>query len=143
VKKYFVVAVSLLCFCGMAVAKHAQEAGKVAVNVPFEFIAGTRTLPAGTYTVSRISSDTNSPLIISDRNHSSLLLPAAFDGFPVDDVRLSFEHVGDTYLLSEVKTQIGTYTIARGPATASLAKLARMRPRDSATNSMTTSSGSQ
>ena len=140
-KKYFVVAVSLLCFCGMAVAAHAQEAGKVAVNVPFEFIAGTRRLPAGTYTVSRTSSDTNSPLTISDRNHSALLLPAAFDDTPADNIRLSFEHVGDAYLLSEVATQIGTYTIRR-PAFAGLAKLAKMKTHDNMKSGMTSASGS-
>ena len=140
-KKYF-VAVSLLCLWGMAVAAHAQEAGKIAVNVPFEFIAGTRTLPAGTYTVSRTSSDTNSPLIISDRKHSSLLLPAAFDDTPADNIRLSFEHVGDAYLLSEVATQIGTYTIATDPASASLAKLAKMKTHDDMKSGMTSASGS-
>jgi hypothetical protein len=142
VRKYSVVAITLLCFCGMAVAAHAQEEGTMVVTVPFEFVAGHKTLPAGIYTVGRAAPDTNSPLIISDRNHSSFLLPAAFDDTPADDVRLSFEHVGNTYLLSQVKTQIGTYTFVGDP-TAGLAKLARMRPHDSTKNSMTTASGSQ
>ena len=88
---------------------------KAGDTVPLEFIAGSITLSAGTYTVTRNSADTNSdsPLVISAHSHSSLLQPAAFDGSPVDDVCLSFERVGDTYLLSEVKAQVGTYTIAK------------------------------
>ena len=142
-KKCFVIAIALLCFVSLVVGAHAQDEGTVVVTIPFEFLAGPLVLPAGTYTMSRTSSDTRSPLTISGSDHSSLLLPAAFDDTPVDHARLSFEHVGDTYQLSEVQTQIGTYTIAKGPATAGLAKLARMRPHDSTKRSMTTSSGSQ
>src|SRR6266566_4045585 len=127
VQKHSVVAISLLCLCGMVIAAQAQDEGAVVVTVPFEFIAGSTTLPAGTYTVTRNSADTNSLLVISDHSHGLFLLPAAFDDTPADDVRLSFEPVGDTYLLKEVKTQIGTYTIDRGPTTASLAKVTRMK----------------
>ena len=92
-------------------------ASKAGDTVPFEFIAGSITLSAGTYTVTRNSPDTNSNslLVISDHSHSSLLQPAAFNGSPVDDVCLSFERVDVTYLLSEVKAQLGTYTIAKRP----------------------------
>src|SRR6266513_1145443 len=92
-------------------------ASKAGDTVPFEFIAGSITLSAGTYTVTRNSPDTNSNslLVISDHSHSSLLQPAAFNGSPVDDVCLNFERVGDTYLPTEVKAQVGTYTIAKRP----------------------------
>jgi hypothetical protein len=143
VTKYSAVVISLLCLCGMVVAAQAQNEGAIVVTVPFEFVAGSTTLPAGEYTVTRNSSDTNSPLLISDHSHSLFLLPVAFDDTAADDVGLSFEHVGDTYLLKEVKTQIGTYTIDKGPTTASLAKAARMKPHDSTKSSMTSSSGSQ
>lgn len=140
-KKYSVVAVTLLFCCGMALTAHAQEEGKVVVTVPFEFIAGSKTLPAGTYTIGRLSLDTGSPLLISSRTNSSFVMPAAFDGAAGDKVRLSFEHVGETYLLSGVATEIGTYTIATGPAAASL-RLAKMKSHDSM-RSDTSASGSQ
>jgi hypothetical protein len=143
VNKYSAVAIGLLCLCGIVVAAQAQSEGAIVVTVPFEFVAGSTTLPAGTYTVKRNSADTNSPLLIFDHSHGAFLQPAAFDDTTADDARLSFERVGGTYLLKEVKTQIGTYTVARGPATASLAKVARMKPHDSTKSSMTSSSGSQ
>ena len=141
-KKYSVVAVTLLFCCGMALTAHAQEEGKVVVTVPFEFMAGSKALPAGTYTISRLSLDTRSPLVISSRTDSALVLPAAFDDAAGDKVRLSFEHVGETYLLSGVATETGTYTIATGPAAASLSRLAKMKSHDSM-KSDTSASGSQ
>ncbi len=126
----------------MALTAHAQEEGKVLVTVPFEFMAGSKTLPAGTYTIGRLSLDTRSALVISSRTNGSFVMPAAFDGAAGDKVRLSFEHVGETYLLSKVATEIGTYTIATGPAAASLSRLAKMKSHDSMKTD-TSASGSQ
>jgi len=143
-KKYSAVAVTLLVCCGMALTAHAQEEkeGQLVVTVPFEFMAGGQTLPAGTYTIGKISSDIRSPLVISSRNHSSLVLPAAFDDAAGNKVQLSFERVGETHLLSAVATEAGTYTIATGPAAARLSKLAKMKSHDSMTSD-TAASGSQ
>ena len=141
-KKYSVVAVTLLVCCGMALNAHAQDAGRVVVTVPFEFTAGGQTLPAGTYTIGKASSDARSPLVMSSRSHSALVLPAAFDNATGNKVQLSFERVGDTHLLSAVTTEAGTYTIATGQAEASLSRLAKMKSHDSMKND-TSASGSE
>lgn len=125
--KYFIIALALLSFVGPAVVAHAQEEGKVVVSVPFDFFAGSKMLPAGTYSVSSLSSETNSPLIIYSQGNSALLAPVAFDGVPADDVQLTFQRVGDAHLLSAVKTQIGTYSISTGQETAKLTRLAQTK----------------
>jgi hypothetical protein len=127
VNKYSIFALALLAFAGMAVVAHAQEEGQVVVSVPFDFFAGTKMLPAGEYTVSRSSSDTNSPLIIYGNSNSALVLPVAFDDVPADTLRLNFDHVGGAYLLSEVKTQIGTYSIGTSREAATLTRLAQAK----------------
>ena len=127
VKTYSVVSIALLCLCGMAVSAHAQEEGTVVANVPFDFIAGGKTLPAGKYTVRRTSFDTTSALIITDRKHSAFLLAANFDDAAADNFKISFEHVGDTYLLSKVATPIGTYTIDTGRELSTLTRLAQTK----------------
>jgi hypothetical protein len=134
VNKYSIFALVLLAFAGTAVVAHAQEEGKVVVSVPFDFFAGTKMLPAGKYTVSRSSFETNSPLIIYGNGNSAFVLPVAFDDVPVDNVRLNFDHVGDAYLLSEVKTQLGTYSIDTSREEATLTRLAQAK-----TNGMTSS----
>ena len=125
--KYSIFALVLLAFAGTVVVAHAQEEGKVVVSVPFDFFAGTKMLPAGKYTVSRSSSDTNSPLIIYGNGNSVLVLPVAFDDVPADNLRFNFDHVGGAYLLSEVKTQIGTYSIGTSREAATLTRLAQAK----------------
>jgi hypothetical protein len=127
VNKYSIFALVLLGLAGTVVVAHAQEEGRVVVSVPFGFFAGTKMLPAGEYTVSRSSSDTNSPLIIYGNGNSALVLPVAFDDAPVDNLRLTFDHVGGAYLLSEVKTQIGTYSIGTSREAATLTRLAQTK----------------
>jgi hypothetical protein len=127
VNKYSILALVLLAFAGTVVVAHAQEEGKVVVNVPFDFFAGTKMLPAGEYTVSRSSIEANSPLIIYGNGNSALVLPVAFDDAPADNLRLNFDHVGGAYLLSEVKTQIGTYSIGTSREAATLTRLAQAK----------------
>jgi hypothetical protein len=91
---------------------YAQEESKIVVNVPFEFVAAGETLPAGKYNVSRISPDSKPGLVISTFGKSAFVLPVAFDGIPADQAKLDFEHVGDKYFLSAIKTPAGIYTIA-------------------------------
>ena len=136
-KKHFVL-VTLLSFVGLAVAAHAQEKS-MTVDVPFEFVAGVATLPAGTYTVARASSELNSPLIISTRDRGFFLLPVAFDDIPTDKVQLRFELVGNAHLLSAVKTPLGTYSIDTRQAISNLTKLAQTKTPAGNVNGMTSS----
>jgi hypothetical protein len=127
VKKYSMLAVALILALGLGTRASAQEEGRIVVTVPFEFIAGGKVLPAGKYTVSRASSDGNSSLSIAGNGESAFVLPVVFDDVPVENVQLSFEHVGGAYLLSEVKTQLGTYSIGTSREEARLTRLAQAK----------------
>jgi hypothetical protein len=82
------------------------------VSVPFEFVAGDATLPAGDYRVSRVNPGVNRELAISGYNKgNAFLLPLAFDNGPSNEPTLSFEHVGSKYFLSRIKTLSGVYTL--------------------------------
>ena len=54
-KSYLTAVFTLTCLLGLGISAHAQDTEGVRVNVPFEFVAGGTTLPAGTYTVARVS----------------------------------------------------------------------------------------
>ena len=110
-KSYLTVVLTLTCLLGLGISARAQDEDKIAVNVPFEFVAGGETLPAGTYSVSRVSPETTPALVIRSYDNSVFLLPIAFDGAPADHAELSFEHVGEKYFLSKVETLAGVYTI--------------------------------
>ena len=92
------------------------------MNVPFEFVAGGTTLPAGTYTVARVSPGTSQILSIRSYNDGVMFLPIEFDGAATGQAKLDFEHVGDKYFLSGIETSAGVYTIGLPRAMVALAQ---------------------
>jgi hypothetical protein len=108
---YLAAVLTLTCLLGLGISARAQAIDKVAVNVPFDFVAGGQTLSAGTYSVTRVSSGDPRSLVIRSFDNSALLLPLFFDGVSADHAELHFEHVGGKYFLSEVKTAAGVYAI--------------------------------
>jgi hypothetical protein len=110
-KSYLTAVLTLTCLLGAGISARAQDIDKVVVNVPFEFVAGGHTLPAGTYSVSRVSDQSLSSLVIRSYDNTAFLLPMFFDGVSADQADLGFEHVGDKYYLSKIQTSEGVYVI--------------------------------
>jgi hypothetical protein len=109
---HFTAVLTLTCLLGLGISARAQDTEGVRVNVPFEFVAGGTTLPAGTYTVGRRSLDGFSGVAISGYRHGALALPVAVDESPAEQPKLSFEYVGDKHFLKEISTPRGIYTFA-------------------------------
>jgi len=122
-KTYLTAVLTLACMLGVGISARAQDTEGVRVKVPFEFVAGGATLPAGTYTVGRLSFDPFSGIAISSYGHGAFALPIAVDGTPAGLPKLSFEHVGDKYFLSEINTPGGTYIFALPRAMVALAQM--------------------
>jgi hypothetical protein len=90
-------------FLGVAVTGvQAQAPSKVEVNIPFEFSAGTKTLPAGVYSIKRLSG--NNLIMRRVDGKSSVILNAPLNLTSLDDKgeRLVFSKSGDDYYLSEI-----------------------------------------
>jgi hypothetical protein len=121
-KAYLTAVLTLTCMLGVGISARAQDTEGVRVNVPFEFVAGGATLPAGTYTVGRLSLEAFSGIAISSYRHGAFVLPIAVDGTRAGQPKLSFEHVGDKYFLSEADTPGGVYTFALPRAMVALAQ---------------------
>jgi hypothetical protein len=122
-KKAYVTAVlTLTCLFGLGVSARAQDTEGVSVKVPFEFVAGGANLPAGTYTVGRLSLEAYSGIAISGYGHGTLVLPIAIDGARAGLTKLSFERVGDKYFLTQAATPAGVYTFALPKAMVALAQ---------------------
>jgi len=115
-RKQFLSSVLMLtCVLGLGLGAQA-EGNKVVTNVPLEFSAGGATLPAGIYTVDRVTTPSDSHLIIRNRENGAFLLPVTFDGASVEGALFTFQHVGNKYFLSKVKTPAGVYTIGASDA---------------------------
>lgn len=111
-KSYLAAVLMLTCLLAVGVSARAQSADAVVVSVPFEFVAGGATLPAGEYRIDRVNPGVNRELAIRGYNKgSAFLLPLAFDNGSADQPTLSFEHVGGKYFLSRIKTLDGVYTM--------------------------------
>lgn len=122
-KAYLTVVLTLTCLLGLGISARAQAASGVVVTVPFEFVAGGKTLPAGTYSVGRVSAAVHPGLIIRSNDNGALVLPTVFEGTPGEQSKLGFEHVGDKYFLSKVETRAGIYTFAIPRAMTRVAKV--------------------
>lgn len=113
-KSYVAVAIALMCLGVMGGAAQAENQDVVVAQIPFDFVVGRTTMPAGSYRVSRIAADARSGLIISNHKNSAMVLP-----FVVDDssgeqpAQLNFAHVGDKYILTQVETPDHLYTVGR------------------------------
>jgi hypothetical protein len=103
----------LTSLCGLVVGARAETHPEVIVTIPYEFVAGGRTLPAGRYKVNRLSDDRRSGLsIVSYEQRSGVfVLPNQFEYRPADDAKVRFERVGDMYYLSSIETLDGVYPV--------------------------------
>ena len=97
-------------FFGLAVVSaNAQAPSKVEVNIPFEFSAGKTTLPAGVYSIKRMSG--NNVTLRSEDGKSSVILNAPVTNNSSDPnavERIVFERYGDGYALSQIWLTAGT-----------------------------------
>jgi len=111
---------------GLAAGAKAETHREVIVNIPHEFVAAGRTLPPGTYTVSRISDDRLAGLsIVSHEQRSGVLVLAnQFENRPAGDTKIRFELVGGMYFLRSIETLDGVYTLSLPSSALLMAKSA-------------------
>jgi hypothetical protein len=123
-RKFHVAALlTITCLLGLGVGAHAQDVDGVVVNVPFDFVAGGANLPAGQYRINRVSTSVNRELVIhSYSNGGAFLLPIAFEGVSADQAALTFDHIGNRYFLSKIKTLGGVYSMKTPPQSIALAQ---------------------
>lgn len=91
-------------FFGFAVASvQAQEPSKVEVNIPFQFAAGKTTLPAGVYSIKRMSG--NTVTLRSEDGKSNVILnaPVTHNSSDPNAVeRVVFVRHGEQFALSQI-----------------------------------------
>jgi len=108
--------VGVVCLAGVGGTAHAGVTNVLEVKVPFPFIVGDRTLPAGEYRIQR--DDYSTALMIrSEHGTASAILntrPARAAAPSADQPSLEFKHVENKYQLSEVWMPDGLgVTVAR------------------------------
>lgn len=90
----------------------AQNPDYMKVNVPFDFVAGNKTLPAGEYQVRRVNESEPSLLRMTNAKGDFTLLSIMHsEGLATDDTRFVFRTNGEGYVLTAVRTEHDTYNL--------------------------------
>lgn len=115
----------LVATFALAVAANAQDLHRVVVNVPFDFVAGAKQMPAGRYTVSRVRSDAETALIIrSEDGRVSAVVLTNRGGANPSTAAFVFRQHGDRYFLAEVSVP-GTASVRKLPKSGTERRLER------------------
>jgi hypothetical protein len=107
------ILIALIGVVGSGGAARAQDLDKVVAKIPYEFVVDGETFPAGSYQVDRVSSSDDRKLVLRNLdNHASVLVvPVFVESNSADQVRISFERVGEELFLSKIETVGHVFTI--------------------------------
>jgi hypothetical protein len=100
------VIAGMMTLAVLASTRVARAQETMRVNIPFDFVAGNTSLPAGEYSV-ETSGPTHTLLLIDrkDASTSALIITnAAVSAEPQSESKLIFNRYGDRYFLSQVWT---------------------------------------
>ena len=88
-----------------------RSVGEIVVVLPFGFVVGGKTLPAGTYRVSRLSDKKFDGLVLTsyDKHTSVFVRPNEIENASPGKPQVSFQQVGDQHFLSTIQTTWDVY----------------------------------
>ena len=116
----------LVGVAGLTIPAKAQKIDPLFVKIPFQFVAGGQTLPAGEYSVSRLRYETPGFLLLSSReNGVFVVLRAQSQDSANDRPKVAFVTVDNQHVLSGLETADYAYTLSVPSAGALLAAAPR------------------
>jgi hypothetical protein len=125
-KKYTRILVAITFLLGLGVAANAETHTELNVTLPFEFVVGKTTLPAGKYIVKRTSDQPFDVLMITspDTGTSVFVNPTAMENASAYKPTVSFRTVGDQHVLSGIQTAdfVYNFRVSRSVTLAAAAK---------------------
>jgi hypothetical protein len=87
----------------MTASAYAQADQRMSVHIPFDFVVAGKQLPAGDYSVRRISKDSQSAIFIqSEDGRSAAMVFTNAGSREPERAELRFRQHGENYFLSEV-----------------------------------------
>jgi hypothetical protein len=113
-KQIYISLVTLSLFVALAVMPvHAQIQDAIRVSIPFAFVVGDKTMPAGEYTIkSLVNGSYYSRLLVRSKDgHDTVIVGAGVvEAKSVQrDAKLTFNRYGDQHFLSQVWAADSTY----------------------------------
>ena len=113
-KKYARILVAVTFLLGLSVAANAEIQPQIAVTLPFNFVVNGKTLPAGSYTVKRLSQQPFDALLLTsdDSGTSVFVLPTEMEDASDYKPKVSFHKVGEQHFLSAIETEDYVYNFS-------------------------------
>jgi hypothetical protein len=104
--KHTKILVAITLLLGLGMAANAETRREIRVTLPFGFVAGKTTLPAGNYLVERISDQPFNVLMITNYNTGTSVFvnPVEMEDASTYKPSMSFRAVGDQHFLSGIQT---------------------------------------
>ena len=102
-----------VCFASLAITAKAQDVDRLVVNIPFEFVAAGKTLPAGNYEVKRLLGNSLEELVLSgpEAHAGVFVLASEVESVREGKTHISFEQAGDQHFLSKIETRDHVFNI--------------------------------
>ena len=109
--RLFVVFLGAALLAGLA---SAGASDRIAVNIPYNFVASGKTLPAGSYIVQRLSNSNYFPLSISGRDNGTSVFVQSIEvrSTTEDHPNLAFLVAGDQHFLTSIQTGEHVFSLA-------------------------------
>jgi hypothetical protein len=103
-KNRILVMASLLMLCSLAATQVVRAQEPLSVNIPFAFVAGETTLPAGEYRVQKMDRNNALMLIRCNEPRTAIMVVtnATQSGKQQEQSKLVFHKYGEHYFLSQV-----------------------------------------
>jgi hypothetical protein len=108
------ILIALIGVAGFGIAVRAQVLDQIEVNIPYQFVASGKTLPAGTYRVKRVGITDPRLLILSslETRATAIIHSTWVENSHADKNEVSFVQVGDEHFLSKIETPNHLFTIS-------------------------------
>jgi hypothetical protein len=117
-KRYLNTAIAMLILAGAFTASaYAQAAGPqpVIANIPFDFNVGSKTLPAGKYTITVVNPSSDRKVLqirSSDGRSTAITQTTGVIGTASEKTKLVFHRYGDHYFFAQAKMAGDTMGLA-------------------------------
>ena len=112
-KYYLRFLIALIGVAGLGVAARGQAVDQIVIHIPYEFVVAGKTLPPGTYRVSRLSEIQSEVLILSssESREGVMVRPTEVERARADKPAVSFEQIDGQHFLSKIETANHVFTI--------------------------------
>jgi len=113
IKHYLRILLALIGVAGSGMAAKAQKVDHIVVKIPYEFVAGGKTLPAGTYNVTRAFDAENTVVVLNNfaQHVGAVVLASQIEDSDPQKAGVSFKRIEGEVMLSQVQIDDHLLTI--------------------------------